>query len=77
MAATLTDPAQVLRQADVVDAVYQGVFVSFLSAGDVSTQARLRGVSSPGADAWLHVAPSPTRDLLFSNAAFVNACAWE
>ena len=50
--------------------LHEAIFQDLLQSSTVAQQARLRAVAAPGAGAWLQVAPSPTRDLLFSDVAF-------
>ena len=68
--ASLSKPSAPLDQASMLQNLHEAIFQDLLQSSTVAQQARLRAVAAPGAGAWLQVAPSPTRDLLFSDIAF-------
>ena len=68
----INHPEHALDQSQILDRMYNSVFQTLFDGSTLSVQVLLRSVAAPGANAWLHHAPSPTRDLLYSNAAFVD-----
>ena len=68
----INHPEHTLDQFQILDRIYNSVFQTLFDGSILSVQVLLRSVAAPGANAWLHHVPSPTRDLLYSNAAFVD-----
>ena len=56
----------------MLQSLYEAVLKDLFQSSTATGQVRLQAIAASGSSAWLAAAPSPTKDLLFPNTAFVD-----
>ena len=56
----------------MLQSLYEAVLKDLFQSNTATGQVRLRAFAASGSGVWIIAAPSPTKDLLFPNTAFID-----